>query len=129
MDMSDFDGMDSLSNNVMAPPNKVKAIKPSKEDLYAYYHNGLQPPKPLAKRYSMEHIRWVLEELYHYKLVDITEYKGTRGYDNHKRYRIEDENGKSFQICANRKSDNFLVELEIAFDNCEIGMIDEAEGE
>ena len=42
---------------------------------------------------------------------------------------IEDENGKSFQICANRKSDNFLVELEIAFDNCEIGMIDEAEGE
>ena len=43
---------------------------------------------------------------------------------------IEDENGKLFQICANRKSVNFLVELEIAFDNCEIGMIDdEAEGE
>ena len=101
MDMSDFAGMDSLANNVTAPPNKVKPIKPSKEDLYAYYHDGLQPPKPLAKRYSMEHIRWVLEELYHYKLVDITEYKGTRGYDNHKRYRIEDENGKAVIACCN----------------------------
>ena len=40
---------------------------------------------------------------------------------------IEDENGKLFQICANRKSDNFLVELEIAFDNCEFGLIDDGE--
>lgn len=37
---------------------------------------------------------------------------------------IEDENGKMLSVCSNRKSDNFLVELDIAFDNCEVGMID-----
>ena len=37
---------------------------------------------------------------------------------------VEDENGKLFQICANRKSDNFLSELEIAFDECEFGIVD-----
>ena len=40
---------------------------------------------------------------------------------------IEDEQGKLFSVCANRKSDNFLTELEIAFDNCEIGMVDDEE--
>ena len=57
MDMSDFAGMDSLASNVTAPPNKVKPIKPSKEDLYAYYHDGLVPPKPLPKRYSFSKIK------------------------------------------------------------------------
>ena len=37
---------------------------------------------------------------------------------------VEDENGKLFQICTNRKSDNFLSELEIAFDNCEFGKVE-----
>lgn len=37
---------------------------------------------------------------------------------------VEDENGDLFSICANRKSENFLKELSIAFDNCEIGIID-----
>ena len=36
----------------------------------------------------------------------------------------EDENGDLFSICANRKSENFLTELSLAFDNCEIGIID-----
>ena len=40
---------------------------------------------------------------------------------------VEDENGNLFQICTNRKSYNFLVELEIAFDNCEFGIIDDNE--
>jgi hypothetical protein len=40
---------------------------------------------------------------------------------------IEDENSKLFQICTNRKSDNFLVELEMAFDNCELGIVDDEE--
>ena len=37
---------------------------------------------------------------------------------------VEDENGDLFSICANRKSENFLTELSLAFDNCEIGIID-----
>ena len=36
---------------------------------------------------------------------------------------VEDENGDLFSICANLKSENFLKELSIAFDNCEIGII------
>lgn len=40
---------------------------------------------------------------------------------------IEDEQGKLFSVCAHRESDNFLTELEIAFDNCEIGMVDDEE--
>ena len=42
---------------------------------------------------------------------------------------IEDENGKLLQICTNRKSDNFLVELEIAFDNCEFGKVEDYDEE
>ena len=42
---------------------------------------------------------------------------------------VEDESGKLFQICINRKSDNFLAELEIAFDSCEIGIIEDYEEE
>ena len=38
---------------------------------------------------------------------------------------IEDENGKLFSICANRKSYSFLNELEIAFDYCEFGEIED----
>ena len=37
----------------------------------------------------------------------------------------EDENGKLFQVCTNIKSDNFLAKLEIAFDECELGVIDD----
>ena len=39
----------------------------------------------------------------------------------------EDENGKLFQVCTNIKSDNFLAKLEIAFDECELGVIDDCE--
>ena len=42
---------------------------------------------------------------------------------------IEDENGDLLAVCANRKSDKFLNELEMSFDNCEVGMIDDEEGE
>ena len=39
---------------------------------------------------------------------------------------VEDENGDLFSICANRKSENFLTELSLAFDNCEIGIIEDS---
>lgn len=39
----------------------------------------------------------------------------------------EDENGKLFQVCTNIKSDNFLAKLEIDFDECELGVIDDCE--
>lgn len=42
---------------------------------------------------------------------------------------IEDENGELLSVCSNRKSENFLAELEIAFDSCEFGMLDDYEGE
>ena len=38
---------------------------------------------------------------------------------------IRDNNDDLLQICVHRESDNFLKELEVAFDNCEIGMIDD----
>lgn len=42
---------------------------------------------------------------------------------------VEDENGDLFPICANRKSENFLTELSLAFDNCEIGIIEDNDEE
>ena len=39
----------------------------------------------------------------------------------------EGENGKLFQVCTNIKSDNFLAKLEIDFDECELGVIDDCE--
>ena len=39
---------------------------------------------------------------------------------------VEDENGDLFSICANRKSENFLKEVSLAFDNCEIGIIEDS---
>ena len=42
---------------------------------------------------------------------------------------VEDENGDLFSICSNRKSENFLTELSIAFDSCEIGTIENNEEE
>ena len=41
---------------------------------------------------------------------------------------IEDENGELLSVCANRQSENFLDELIIAFDSCEVGMIEDYEG-
>lgn len=40
---------------------------------------------------------------------------------------VQDENGDLFSICTNRKSDNFLTELSLAFDNCEAGMLEDDE--
>ena len=37
----------------------------------------------------------------------------------------EGENGKLFQVCTNIKSDNFLAKLEIDFDNCEFGKVED----
>ena len=42
---------------------------------------------------------------------------------------VEDENVDLFSICANRKSENFLKEVSIAFDSCEIGTIENNEEE
>ena len=42
---------------------------------------------------------------------------------------VEDENADLFSICANRKSENFLKEVSIAFDSCEIGTIENNEEE
>ena len=42
---------------------------------------------------------------------------------------VQDENGDLFSICTNRKSDNFLTELSLAFDNCEVGRIEDDEDE
>ena len=97
MDMSDFAGMDSLSNNVTAPPNRVKPIKPTREDLYEYYHNGLVPPKPLPKRYSYSKIKKILEEEYELVIWDTTNYKDTRWYSKspRKTYSVYDKNGNT----------------------------------
>lgn len=40
---------------------------------------------------------------------------------------VEDENDDFFAICANRKSENFLTELSLAFDSCEIGTIENSD--
>lgn len=37
----------------------------------------------------------------------------------------QDENGDLFSICANRKSKNFLTELDLAFDNCDYGKVED----
>lgn len=42
---------------------------------------------------------------------------------------VQDEKGDLFCICTNRESDNFLTELHLAFDNCEIGVIEDDEEE
>ena len=43
---------------------------------------------------------------------------------------IQDEKGDLLCVCANRKSDNWLTEISLAFDNCEVGMLeDDDEGE
>ena len=42
---------------------------------------------------------------------------------------VEDENGDLFSICSNRKSENFLTEMSLAFDNCEIGIIEDSDAE
>lgn len=42
---------------------------------------------------------------------------------------VEDENGDLFSICANRKSENFLKEMSLAFDNCEIGIVEDSDTE
>ena len=42
---------------------------------------------------------------------------------------VGDENFDLFSICANRKSENFLKEVSIAFDSCEIGTIENNEEE
>ena len=42
---------------------------------------------------------------------------------------VKDENDDLFSICANRKSENFLTELSLAFDNCEIGIIEDSDEE
>ena len=40
---------------------------------------------------------------------------------------IQDQNGDLLSICCNRKSDNWLTELSLAFDNCENGLIEDDE--
>lgn len=42
---------------------------------------------------------------------------------------LTDNHDKLFRICVCRESDNFLHELEIAFDNCECGVVDDYEEE
>lgn len=42
---------------------------------------------------------------------------------------VEDENVDLFSICANRKSENFLKEVRISYDSCEIGTIENNEEE
>lgn len=42
----------------------------------------------------------------------------------------QDENGDLFVFCRNRKSENFLKEISLAFDDCDFGMLeDEEDGE
>lgn len=38
---------------------------------------------------------------------------------------VRDNHGKFVCVCVCRESDNFLHELEIAFDNCEFGFVDD----
>ena len=42
---------------------------------------------------------------------------------------VQDENGDLFATCTNRKSDNFLTEISFAFDNCDVGMVEDDEEE
>ena len=37
----------------------------------------------------------------------------------------QDENGELFSFCCNRKSENFLKEISLAFDNCDYGKVDD----
>jgi hypothetical protein len=36
----------------------------------------------------------------------------------------QDENGDLFVICCNRKSENFLKEISLAFDDCDFGKVE-----
>lgn len=38
----------------------------------------------------------------------------------------KDNHNKLIEICVCRESDNFLKELDLAFDNCEVGEIDDS---
>lgn len=38
---------------------------------------------------------------------------------------IRDNHNKVLSVCVCRESDNFLRELSIAFDNCELGVVDD----
>lgn len=38
---------------------------------------------------------------------------------------LRDNHGKLFRICVCRESDNFLHELDIAFENCDWGIVDD----
>lgn len=40
---------------------------------------------------------------------------------------LQDENGDLFSVCTNRKSEEFLKEISFAFDNCEVGMVEDYE--
>lgn len=40
---------------------------------------------------------------------------------------VRDNHEKLIVICVCRESDNFLHELEIAFDNCDFGFVDDEE--
>ena len=37
----------------------------------------------------------------------------------------QDENGDLFVICCNRKSENFLKEISLAFDSCDFGKVED----
>lgn len=37
----------------------------------------------------------------------------------------QDENGDLFVICTNRKSENFLTEISLAFDDCDFGKVED----
>ena len=40
-----------------------------------------------------------------------------------------DENCDLFVICCNRKSENFLKEISLAFDSCDLGKVEDYEEE
>ena len=43
---------------------------------------------------------------------------------------LQDEKGDLFAICCNRKSENFLKEISLSFDDCDFGRVeDDDEGE
>lgn len=95
--VNEFEGMDVIRNNVSEPPEKVRPVKPSREDLMAYWHDGLVSPKPLDKHYSYAKIKKILGEEYGCEIKDISEYKGTRWYSRtpHKLYTIIDQYGET----------------------------------
>lgn len=41
----------------------------------------------------------------------------------------QDEKGDLFVICCNRKSENFLKEISLAFDSCDFGRVEDDEEE